>query len=208
MAIEWKSKEDGELALELDDEEGNITAADTAKSTEKQKSAFAATDFINKARGYVFFSRPLLRSVLTITSYLSLLFSIGAFYMTYRVSYSYFFDVSIHAFSFNVQNLIFWCLMSNGLFSIGIYFSGKSIVRNPDNCNRYFGAFASLASAVALLTTGITIVGSGLNLDEHIDMFCDGGFPPFTLITKIYINAFREIETNYIGRYMCKKYDF
>lgn len=135
------------------------------------------------AAEWVMIKRPVVRTILLIMSYLSIVFSATAFYLAHRVLVSLFWSVSINQFSFDLETFVFWCLISSGILSILLGWSGLAIIQSADTFLRYFGAFGSLISCLLLLASGTSIMNHALSLTSDVDLYCNGGFPDLALIT-------------------------
>jgi len=139
-------------------------------------------------------------------SYASILLSGFAFYLAHGSYAHNFWQVSYNAFSFDLGILVFVCLVINGIVSILLGIAGLKLIKDPECLLRYFCFAGSLSSCVALLVSGSTISNHAYHFTDDMDLFCQGGFPNIALITETYLNAFREVEINYIERYMCKDF--
>jgi hypothetical protein len=63
----------------------------------------------------------------------------------------------------------------------------------------------SLVMCVGLLYAGNYTLWTSANVERQINLFCDGGFPKMTDLSRTLIQNFIDAEFRHIDRYMCRK---
>lgn len=126
-----------------------------------------------------------------------------AFWLADRAHGSKFWAIGAQNYGFDAGQLAYGSLITIGILSILLCFSGFSLVRSPEAILRYFGATASLAMCLGLLAGGFSAVAQASQLPGYVEEYCNGGFPDTALITEVYLKSFYDVEFQYIERYMC-----
>ena len=83
---------------------------------------------------------------------------------------------------------MYFSLWGLGVFGLLFCVFGICLANNPDNsCNKGCLGFWSIILAGCLVFFGRPILFTAWNIEEEIDLYCKGGFPKFSDVSKYMI---------------------
>ena len=91
-----------------------------------------------------------------------------------------------------------------GFLSFLLSVTGMCLVKNNDRKEyKYISAVCSVIMCFGLIYAGNYSIWTANNVENQLKLFCDGGFPKLTDLSKTLIQNMIDAEFHHISRYMC-----
>lgn len=91
-----------------------------------------------------------------------------------------------------------------GFLSFLLSVTGLCLVKNNERKGyKYISGICSFIMCVGLIYAGNYTIWTANNVENQVELFCDGGFPKLTDLSKTLIQNMIDAEFHHITRYMC-----